>query len=67
MLESTIDMMQLDGRLKTLEFQIYAYQKAKEIDHQSLMEYNLHAIKTLCSDIYFRLEREEQREKREVD
>ena len=61
--ESTIDMMQLDRRLKALEFQIYAYQKAKEMDHQPLMEYNLYAIKTLCSDIYFKLEAEERREK----
>jgi hypothetical protein len=65
MSESTLDMMQLDKRLETLLFQIYAYRKCKEYDHQSLMEYNLDAIKTLCSDIYFRLEAEERRSKNE--
>jgi len=59
--ESTIDMMALDSRLDTLLFQIYAYRKCKEYDHQPLMEYNLYAIKTLCSDIYFKLEAEERR------
>jgi hypothetical protein len=65
MSESTLDMMQLDKRLETLLFQIYAYRKCKEYDHQSLMEYNLDAIKTLCRDIYFRLEAEERRANRE--
>lgn len=65
MSESTLDMMQLDKRLETLTFQIYAYRKCKEYDHQSLMEYNLDAIKTLCRDIYFRLEAEERRANRE--
>lgn len=59
--ESTLDMMQIDSRLEMLRFQIYAYKKAKEVDHQPLMEYNLWAIKTLCSDIYFKLEAEERR------
>ena len=63
--ESTIDMMALDSRLDTLLFQIYAYRKCKEYDHQSLMEYNLYAIKTLCSDIYFKLEAEERRAKQD--
>jgi len=62
--ESTIDMMQLDRRLETLKFQIYAYRKSKEMDHQSLMEYNLYAIKTLCSDICYRLEWEERRDEK---
>ena len=61
--ESTIDMMQLDRRLETLVFQIYAYRKAKEMEHQSLMEYNLYAIKTLCYDICYRLEAEEKNNK----
>lgn len=65
MSESTIDMMQLDKRLETLLFQIYAYRMCKEYDHQPLMEYNLDAIKTLCSDICFRLEAEERRSKNE--
>jgi hypothetical protein len=60
--ESTIDMMNLDRRLETLAFQIFAYQRAKEIDHQSLMEFNLYAIKTLCIDIYYKLEAEARRE-----
>jgi len=60
--ETTHDMMQLDRRLETLVFQIYAYRKSKEMEHQSLIEYNLHAIKTLCSDICYRLEWEERRE-----
>ncbi len=64
--ESTIDMMNLDRRLETLAFQIFAYQKSKEIDHQPLMEYNLYAIKTLCSDIYYKLKTEERREKEGV-
>lgn len=63
--ESTIDMMQIDARLETLKFQIYAYQKCKEYDHQPLMEFNLDAIKTLCSDIYYKLGREERREQSE--
>ena len=65
MSESTLDMMQLDKRLETLTFQLYAYRKCKELDHQSLMEYNIEAIKTLCSDICIRLEAEERRAKRE--
>ena len=36
--ESTIDMMNLDRRLETLAFQIFAYQRAKEIDHQQRRE-----------------------------
>lgn len=63
--ESTIDMMALDSRLDTLLFQIYAYRKSREYDHQPLMEYNLYAIKTLCSDIYFKLEAEERRAKQD--
>lgn len=63
--ESTIDMMALDSRLDTLLFQIYAYRKCKEYDHQPLMEYNLYAIKTLCRDIYFKLEAEERRAKQD--
>ena len=63
--ESTIDMMALDSRLETLLFQIYAYRKCKEYDHQPLMEYNLYAIKTLCSDIYFKLGAVERRTKQD--
>jgi len=63
--ESTLDMMQLDRKFETLIFQIYAYQKAKEMDHQPLTEYNLYAIKTLCSSIKYVLEAEERRMKNE--
>lgn len=60
--ESTFDMMQLYHRLETLLFQIYAYQKSKEMEHQPLMEYNLYAIDTLCGDICSRLRMERSRE-----
>jgi len=62
MREHTVDMMQLDRQLETLSFQIFAYQKSKGLDHQPLMEFNLHAIKTLCTDIYFKLERDSKDE-----
>ena len=59
--ESTLDMMQLDRTIETLAFQICAYKKAKELDHQPLMEYNLHAINSLCRNICSVLESEERR------
>jgi hypothetical protein len=60
--ESTLDMMQLDRQLEALKIQIYAYQKAKELDHYPLMEHNLNAIKMLCKSVEFRLASEERRE-----
>jgi hypothetical protein len=53
--ESMLDMMQLDSRLETLQFQIYAYQKSKQMDHQPLMNFNIDAIQTLCNDISYRI------------
>ncbi len=53
--ESMLDMMQLDSRLETLQFQIYAYQKSKQMDHQPLMNFNIDAIQTLCNDIAYRI------------
>ena len=59
--ESTADMMQLDSRLETLQFQIWAYQKSKQMDHQPLMNFNLHAIQILCEDICYKIKQEQRR------
>jgi len=61
--ETTADMIALDARLETLQFQIYAYKKSKEMDHEPLMNFNLSAIRTLCADIVFKIEAEERRTK----
>jgi len=63
--ESTADMMQLDSRLETLQFQIWAYQKSKQMDHQPLMNFNLHAIQILCDDVFSRIKAEQRRRIRE--
>lgn len=59
--ESTLDMMQLDSRLETLQFQIWAYQKAKQMDHEQLVRFNIHAIQILCEDICYKIKQEQRR------
>lgn len=39
--------------LRALQFQIYAYQKFKDIDHQPPMDLNLEAIRDECAQIAF--------------
>ena len=65
--EAMLDMMQLDSRLETLQFQIWAYQKAKQMDHQQLVNFNLHAIQMLCEDICYKIKQGQRREIKGVE